>query len=678
MNFAFTTALPFSAIKTPLTFARIHNASLYIHFATHTIHSLHYTHDTMPVQTRRSKALESTTAENVTAAMSGPSAVHGPAAVNGPAVDDRAEIEVSEGEGDAGQPDANTSRKQATVTKPRLDPNALPHGLGVQATEANIKAEYEEKSPWVIENHSEAEFVSSRPVKGSRSRKAKVKIAQENGELSATVETDLKPKKAIKYGVELGVTPYPDLQHPTAEECSEVNRLLSGAHGDVKAPENIPVPSRTVAGCGEVKFVLEALIRTLLSAHTSMTNANRAIRGLLDRFPVIESGLSAGSVDWDSVRLESREELEKAIKSGGMAPTKSKAIKQILDMVFIENQTKRKELAEKAELDANASDANAKKDESAAGPSSIKVERALDEVEIAEDPLAGDTKAAIMARLANEILSSDNNILTLDYMHAMSANQAFAKFLEFPGIGIKTAACTLLFCMQRSCFAVDTHVFRLCKWLSWVPENATRDTTFAHCDVRVPNEFKYSLHQLLIVHGKSCGRCRAITGENSEAWNELCVLEELVKRTGKKKGGEDLPKSKKRKDRDETDDEDGDDDAPPKKKGKQPQRATKDTKATKATKITEATKATTTTTKNETAAPKRKRGADNTKTTEDADEAAAPPPKKTRQTRSTAAAKNAATTTSSSATADEAGPRRSRRVRKPSKLVLEAMAGLST
>lgn len=108
---------------------------------------------------------------------------------------------------------------------------------------------------------------------------------------------------------------------------------------------------------------------------------------------------------------------------------------------------------------------------------------------------------------------------------------------RYPGIGVKTAACILLFCMQRPAFAVDTHVWRLCKWLSWVPENATRDQVFAHCDVRVPDELKCSLHQLMIVHGKECGRCKAITGENSVGWEETtCVLEHLVKRTGMRKG----------------------------------------------------------------------------------------------------------------------------------------------
>lgn len=311
-----------------------------------------------------------------------------------------------------------------------------------------------------------------------------------------------------------------------------MNRLLSETHGKVQAPADIPVPSRTVAGCGEVKFVLEALVRTHLSAHTSMSNANRAIQGLLKRYPTIKTGPCAGTTDWNNVRITDQQELEDAIKAGGMAPTKSKAIKKMLEMVYDENQVRRQGLREKASYAASVEE--------------VKAE-VVDTVEISEDPLSGDTKAAVMGRFANQVLLESDDILTLDYIHAMDPVEAFAKLTTYPGIGVKTAACVLLFCMQRPFFAVDTHVWRICKWLGWVPETADRNNTFWHCDVKVPDGLKYSLHQLMIAHGKSCGRCRANTSENSEAWAEGCPIEGLVKRTGVRKGGEEEAKPKRRK-----------------------------------------------------------------------------------------------------------------------------------
>src|SRR5947199_10445468 len=109
-------------------------------------------------------------------------------------------------------------------------------------------------------------------------------------------------------------------------------------------------------------------------------------------------------------------------------------------------------------------------------------------------------------------------------------------FTKYPGVGVKTASCVMLFCMRRPSFAVDTHIYRLCKWLGWVPSTASRDETFSHCEVRIPDRLKYPLHQQLIAHGRTCGRCRAATGEGGEGWDSVdCPINDIVVRTGKRK-----------------------------------------------------------------------------------------------------------------------------------------------
>lgn len=150
-----------------------------------------------------------------------------------------------------------------------------------------------------------------------------------------------------------------------------------------------------------------------------------------------------------------------------------------------------------------------------------------------------------------EVNKAEQNVVSLDHLHLLSTDDAFNALTKYPGIGPKTASCVLLFCLQRPSFAVDTHVFRLCKWLGWVPApgdpaglvpgakgtfaGPTRNSTYAHCEVRVPDQLKYPLHQLLIKHGKSCPRCRAITGESSEGWEKGCPIDHLVKRSGGRK-----------------------------------------------------------------------------------------------------------------------------------------------
>jgi endonuclease III len=412
-------------------------------------------------------------------------------------------------------PDATSTKAPITpksskrAKKPTIkheDINELPHNLGA------------------IPNLSSKDEVDDSASSAKKPKKA-WKVAKPKEEdveglvakATTTTEESLKKKSKAKnggYGLTPGETPYPNYPHPTAEECEEVTRLLSKVHGTVHAPKTIPAPSLEVSGCGEVPSVLDALIRTRLSAATSCTNSSRAFAGLVAKFGILEEGIGKGSVDWNKVRQADQKDIFEAIKSGGLAAVKSKDIKQILQMVWEENQARRDELLS----------------------SSDKAPGSANEAE-------GEKHA--------EVEKADQNIVSLDHLHLLSKDDAFNALTKYPGIGPKTASCVLLFCLQRPSFAVDTHVFRLCTWLGWVPApgdptglapgakgvfvKPSRNSTYAHCEVRVPDHLKYPLHQLLIRHGKTCPRCRAITGVSSEGWDEGCPIDHLVKRSGGKK-----------------------------------------------------------------------------------------------------------------------------------------------
>ena len=310
--------------------------------------------------------------------------------------------------------------------------------------------------------------------------------------------------------------------------------------------EDNPPPSQIVAGCGQVPSILDALIRTLLSAATTNKNSSSAYQGMVARYGIVQKGVGKGSVDYNAVRLASQPDLEAAISSGGLAKAKSKNIKAILDMVYAENQARREaHLASKAHPEAGAAPKGA-------------------------DEETEEQKAA-------EIALAEEDVLSLDHYYTLPTYDAIFTFVKYPGIGVKTAACTALFCMQRDCFAVDTHVFRLAKWLGWVPpdnKKVGRDTTFSHLEVRIPDELKFDLHQLFIKHGKTCPRCRASTGESSAKWGNGCVIDHIVKITGPRKEGVSPTKkgakpssagkkSKKRAKDSEDEDEDEDDESLP-------------------------------------------------------------------------------------------------------------------
>ncbi|KAF5019906.1 hypothetical protein F66182_8068 [Fusarium sp. NRRL 66182] len=346
--------------------------------------------------------------------------------------------------------------------------------------------------------------------KPNKPSKAKREVKDEAGDVDVAMEAPVR--KAVNktkdnpYGLTPGITPFPDWEAPSAEDCEEVYRRLAKVHGEATAPERIPAPSLEVSGCGEVPSVLDALIRTRLSANTSNRNSSAAFRGLVSTFGIIDKGIGKGSVDWNKVRTASLPTIVDSIKTGGLAQVKGKDIKAILELVYEEN-TKRREIF--------LEEKNGGKAVGIAG---------------AEGKTQGQKDL--------EILKTEQDILSLDHIHGMPPDEAMSTLTKFPGIGVKTASCVILFCLQQPSFAVDTHVHRISGWLKWVPPKATRDQTFSHLEVRIPNHLKYGLHKLFVQHGRSCIRCRANTSEGSEEWNKTkCPLDGLVERMGKRQYG---------------------------------------------------------------------------------------------------------------------------------------------
>ncbi|KAI1261528.1 DNA glycosylase [Xylariaceae sp. FL1019] len=296
------------------------------------------------------------------------------------------------------------------------------------------------------------------------------------------------------YGLRPETTPFPHWQGPSAEQCEQVYRLLADVHGEANAPDVIPDASPTVATCGEVPLVLDAVLRTVISGAVTIGSANRMIQGIVhwqehgthktdwaqenkaEKEGVIDEKAldnAVKNINWDKVRLSPIEDLIAAIRIGGLANVKAKSIKTILDTVYSEN--------------------------------SENIER------------------------------NEEDLLSLEYMRLLPTYEAMMKFTKFPGVGVKTAACVTLFCLQRPCFAVDTHVHKFARWLRWVPEKANEDDTFGHLELRCPDHLKYGLHQLFIHHGVNCNRCKKSTAIGTKEWeNTTCPLEEVIDRFDKK------------------------------------------------------------------------------------------------------------------------------------------------
>lgn len=94
-----------------------------------------------------------------------------------------------------------------------------------------------------------------------------------------------------------------------------------------------------------------------------------------------------------------------------------------------------------------------------------------------------------------------------------------------PGVGPKTAACVLLFSLDRPHFPVDTHVHRVSIRLGLVGERATAVQAQATLQAQVRPDLVYALHMGLIRHGREvCVARRPFCSQ--------CVLADLCPRVG--------------------------------------------------------------------------------------------------------------------------------------------------
>ena len=209
----------------------------------------------------------------------------------------------------------------------------------------------------------------------------------------------------------------------------QISRRLRRAYGAPPAPRRLPP--------------LDELVLTILSQNTNDTNRDRAYADLRGKLP-----------SWDDVADAPLPVIERAIRSGGLAPTKAPRIRAVL--------------------------------------------RALRDRGIALDDRA-------LRRIRHDRL--------------------FDLLLGLPGVGPKTAACVLLFSLDRPYFPVDTHVHRVATRLGLVPPAASPIQTQERLQAALAADEMYEAHMNLIRHGRHvCVALRPICSQ--------CVLNDLCPKVG--------------------------------------------------------------------------------------------------------------------------------------------------
>ncbi|OBZ67647.1 hypothetical protein A0H81_12073 [Grifola frondosa] len=223
-------------------------------------------------------------------------------------------------------------------------------------------------------------------------------------------------------------SPFPDFGRPTPTEAAQVHALLAKAHLDIASQRISPSEANDSARtCGSVPNVLESLIGTILSQNTSSQNSTAAKRSLDAKF---------GRNNFAAIAQAEKQEVVDAIRTGGLANKKAGVIQNILQEVYQRH-----------------------------GQYSLQ-------------HLAG-------------VVEGKGKGKADGVSEAVSDEEAMKELVSYDGVGPKTASCVLLFCLGRSSFPVDTHVFRVSKILGWVPQKADRVTAQAHLDLKIPDHLNH-------------------------------------------------------------------------------------------------------------------------------------------------------------------------------------------
>jgi endonuclease-3 len=156
------------------------------------------------------------------------------------------------------------------------------------------------------------------------------------------------------------------------------------------------------------------------------------------------------------------------------------------------------------------------------------LEAPRDEIEdaIRVSGLAAQKAGAIHAVLGH--LAATRGRLSLADLRrpGLDVDAALAELSSIPGVGIKTAAITLMFGAGVSLCAVDTHVARVLRRLGVVPATAAPERAFRILRPLVPPGRGIELHLTLIRFGRAT--CQAL---RPRCWE--CPLERLCPYEGK-------------------------------------------------------------------------------------------------------------------------------------------------
>lgn len=133
-------------------------------------------------------------------------------------------------------------------------------------------------------------------------------------------------------------------------------------------------------------------------------------------------------------------------------------------------------------------------------------------------------KAERIQRVLGAIREETGGEYTLSFLDEMGTEEAQEWLEDIKGIGPKTASVVLNFGFEKPSFPVDTHVERLSKRFGLIDADTTNERAHRELNEAVPDDVKYSLHVLLIQHGREYCTARSPDCDNPVC-NSFCSCE---------------------------------------------------------------------------------------------------------------------------------------------------------
>ncbi len=105
------------------------------------------------------------------------------------------------------------------------------------------------------------------------------------------------------------------------------------------------------------------------------------------------------------------------------------------------------------------------------------------------------------------LIQKQEGRFSLDRIKTLPDEEALSYLTGFRGVGIKTAACVLLFGLGRPIMPVDTHVHRVTRRLGWIGPNTRAENAGAVLEKMITPRRVLAMHLYLVWHGRKI--CKA-------------------------------------------------------------------------------------------------------------------------------------------------------------------------